>query len=97
MGANIELLEEEKMKLETVIDDTRHDLEVATKTVKNLEEELEIAKTELEDKRTEYNGIEQEWRLQAEALTEKCQAQQLLDTHFNLQGEEKSLLDIVEN
>ena len=74
MGANIELLEEEKMKLKTVMDDTCHDLEVATKTVKNLEEELEIAKTELEDKRTEYNGIEQEWHLQAEALTKKCQA-----------------------
>ena len=97
MGANIELLEEAKMKLETVMDDACHDLEVATETVKNLEEELEIAKTELDSKRTEYNGIEQKWRLQVEALTEKCQAQQLLDTHLNLQGEEKSLLDVVEN
>ena len=36
MGANIELLEEENIKLETVMDDARHDLEVATETVKNL-------------------------------------------------------------
>ena len=46
------------MKLQTVMDDARYDLDVATEMVKNLEEELEIAKTKLDSKRTEYNGIE---------------------------------------
>jgi len=110
----------EEVKLKSVMDDTRHDLDVATAIVKNLMEKLETTqctllksntdenceevrfiksaiktgKTKIKSRTIEYIKVTLEWRLKANLLTEKCQAQKLLDIHFRLQDEEDKLMNI---
>jgi len=48
---------------------------------------IKSGEAKLHSKNAKYSEVSLEWRLKANLFTKKCQAQNLLDTHFRLQDE----------
>jgi len=90
----------------TIVKNLKKELEIARLTLPNFDNEdncnevrylqfaLNSGESKLITKKTKYNAVLLEWHLQVKLLIESCQAQKMMETHFNFQDEEDKLLDI---